>query len=105
MAPKDMKFIADVYHMMKQIEELIKDNDMEHRVMAAIFVGLMDEQQLEDLADQEAEFGDVSMHSMYSFNIDSKQELEVIKGIMDEAYDNDKPDLDDLLGGLGISLN
>jgi len=105
MEPKDMKFIADVYHLIKQIEQLVEDNDMGHRVMAAIFVGVIDEGELEELAEKEAEFGHVNMRSMYSFNVDSKQELEVIKEIMDEAYGNDNPDLDDLLDGLGISLN
>lgn len=105
MEPKDIKFIADVYHLIKQIESLVEENDMGHRVMAAIFVGVIDEGQLEELAEKEAEFGHVNMRSMYSFNVDSKQELEVIKEIMDEAYENENPDLDDLLDGLGISLN
>ena len=105
MEPKDIKFIADVYHLIKQIESLVEENDMSHRVMAAIFVGVIDEGQLEELAEKEAEFGHVNMRSMYSFNVDSKQELEVIKEIMDEAYENENPDLDDLLDGLGISLN
>lgn len=102
---KDLKFIADVYHLIKKIESLVEENDIGHRVMAAIFVGVMDEQQLQDLADEDSEFGNVNMQSMYSFNIDSKQELEIIKGLMDEAYDNEGPDLNGLLGGLGISLN
>ena len=105
MEAKDIKFIADAYHLIKQIEQLVEDNDMSHRVMSAIFIGVIDEGELEDLAEEEAEFGHVNMRSMYSFNVDSKQELEVIKEIMDEAYDNDNPDLDDLLNGLGISLN
>ncbi len=78
---------------------------MAHRVMAAIFVGVIDEGEMEDLAKRNEEFGHVNMRSMYSFNVENKQELEVIKDIMDEAYDNQDPDLDDLLNGLGISLN
>lgn len=105
MEPKDLKFIADVYHLIKEIEKLVEDNDMGHRVMAAIFVGVIDEGELEDLAEQDVEFGNVNMRSMYSFNVDSRQELEIIKEIMDEAYGNENPDLGDLLDGLGISLN
>jgi hypothetical protein len=105
MEHKDIKFIAEVYHLIKQIEELVEGSDMAHRVMAAIFVGVIDEGEMEDLAKREEEFGHVNMRSMYSFNVENKQELEVIKDIMDEAYDNQDPDLDDLLNGLGISLN
>lgn len=105
MEHKDVQFIAEVYHLIKQIEELVRDNDMTHRVMAAIFVGVIDEGEMEDLAKREEEFGNVSMRSMYSFNVENKQELEAIKDIMDEAYDNQDPDLDDLIEGLGISLN
>ena len=47
----------------------------------------------------------MNMRSMYSFNIDSDEEYEIMKGIMDEAYESQGPDLGDLLDGLDISLN
>jgi len=105
MEEKDMHFIAEVYHLIKKIEDLVNDNDMSHRVMAAIFVGVMDESDLEDIADSGESHGHVNMRSMYSFNIDSREEYDIMKGIMDEAYENQDPDLGGLLDGLGISLN
>jgi hypothetical protein len=105
MEEKDMHFIAEVYHLIKKIEDLVNDNDMSHRVMAAIFVGVIDEADLEDIADSGESHGNVNMRSMYSFNIDSREEYDVMKSIMDEAYENQDPDLGGLLDGLGISLN
>jgi hypothetical protein len=44
------------------------------------------------------------MKTMYSFNLESRAELDTLKEVMDSAYqENDS--LDDLLGDLGISLN
>ena len=47
------------------------------------------------------------MKTMYSFNLQDRSELETVKSVMDNAYkdEDDDIDLDDLLGGLGISLN
>jgi hypothetical protein len=43
---------------------------------------------------------------MYSFNLQSRAELESVKQVMDNAYqEDDEIDLDDFLGDLGISLN
>ena len=61
-------------------------------------VGVLDLDAIE-AGDEETE-----MKTMYSFNIQDRQELETVKTIMDNAYKDDDP-LDDLLGGLGISLN
>jgi len=46
-----MKFIAEVYHLIKEIEDLVEKNGMSHRVMAAMFIGVMDEADLTDIAD------------------------------------------------------
>ena len=43
--------------------------------------------------------------TMYSFHLDSRDELEVIKELMDAMYQPDEDSLDGLLGDLGISLN
>jgi hypothetical protein len=45
------------------------------------------------------------MKTMYSFSLQSRQELDTMKTIMDNAYSDDDEDLEDLLGSLGISLN
>lgn len=105
MEEKDMRFIAEVYHLIKEIESLVEKNNMSHRVMAAMFIGVLDESDLTDIADSGDSHGNVNMRSMYSFNIDSDEEYEIMKGIMDEAYQSQGPDLGDLLDGLDISLN
>ena len=47
------------------------------------------------------------MKAFFNYNMQSKDELEIITDFMKESYTppDDGPDLDDLLNGLGISLN
>ena len=80
MDPNHTLFFAEMYSLVKKMEETIQEFEMKDR-------------------DESAE-----MKTMYSFNLESRAELETVKEIMDSAYqDNDS--LDDLLGDLGISLN
>jgi len=99
MSPKDTLFFAEMYSLVKKMEETIEDFDMKERTLASIVVGVIDHDSLER-GDEEAE-----MRTMYSFNLENRQELETIKEIMDGAYVDDDIDLDGLLGDLGISLN
>ena len=48
---------------------------------------------------------ETELKTMYSFSLQSRQELDTIKTIMDNAYSDEDEDLEDLLGSLGISLN
>jgi hypothetical protein len=71
---------------------------MKDRTLASIVVGVIDFEAVED-GDESAE-----MKTMYSFNLESRAELDTLKEVMDSAYqENDS--LDDLLGDLGISRN
>jgi len=48
------------------------------------------------------------MKAFFHYNIQSEDELEIVKDFMTDSYcppDDDGPDLDDLIKGLGISLN
>ena len=100
MSPKDTLFFAEMYSLVKKMEETIDDFDMKDRTLASIVVGVIDIDSVE-YGDEEAE-----MKTMYSFNIQSREELEAVKGVMDTAYqDDDDIYLDDLLSGSGISLN
>lgn len=100
MSPKDTLFFAEMYSLVKKMEETIEEFEMKDRVLASIIVGVLDLEAIE-YGDQEAE-----MKTMYSFNLQSRAELESVKQVMDNAYqDDDEVDLDDLLGDLGISLN
>ena len=99
MSPSDTLFFAEMYSLVKKMEETIEEFDMKDRTLAFIVVGVLDLDAIE-AGDQEAE-----MKTMYSFSLQSRQELETIKTIMDNAYSDDDEDLEDLLGSLGISLN
>ena len=100
MSPKDTLFFAEMYSLVKKMEETIDEFEMKDRVLASIVVGVLDLEAIE-YGDVEAE-----MKTMYSFSLQSRAELESVKQIMDSAYrEDDDIDLDDLLGDLGISLN
>lgn len=101
MNPKDTLFFAEMYNLVKKMEEVIDEFDMKDRTLASIVVGVIDLDAIE-YGEEEAE-----MKTMYSFNLQSRAELEAVKDVMDNAYrdDDDDIDLSDLLGGTGISLN
>lgn len=98
MNPKDTLFFAEMYSLVKKMEETIDEFEMKDRTLASIVVGVIDFDSVEE-GDESAE-----MKTMYSFNLESRAELDTLKEVMDSAYqENDS--LDDLLGDLGISLN
>jgi len=98
MNPKDTLFFAEMYSLVKKMEDTIDEFEMKDRTLASIVVGVIDFDAVED-GDESAE-----MKTMYSFNLESRAELDTLKEVMDSAYqENDS--LDDLLGDLGISLN
>tara|TARA_R100000654_G_scaffold73974_1_gene107548 strand:+ start:4647 stop:4946 length:300 start_codon:yes stop_codon:yes gene_type:complete len=99
MSPSDTLFFAEMYSLVKKMEETIDQFDMKDRTLASIVVGVLDLEAIEE-GDEEAE-----LKTMYSFSLQSRQELETIKTIMDNAYSDEDEDLEDLLGSLGISLN
>ena len=99
MSPSDTLFFAEMYSLVKKMEETIEEFDMKDRTLASIVVGVLDLDAIE-AGDEEAE-----MKTMYSFSLQSRQELETMKTIMDNAYSDEDEGLEDLLGSLGISLN
>ena len=99
MSPNDTLFFAEMYSLVKKMEETIDEFDMKHRTLASIVVGVLDLDAIE-AGDEETE-----MKTMYSFSLQSRQELETIKTVMDNAYSDEDEDLEDLLGSMGISLN
>lgn len=100
MSPKDTLFFAEMYSLVKKMEETIEEFEMKDRTLASIVVGVIDFESIE-YGDEEAE-----MKTMFSFNLQNRDELEAVKQVMDNAYkEDDDIDLDDLLGDLGISLN
>ena len=99
MSPNDTLFFSEMYSLVKKMEETIDEFDMKDRTLASIVVGVLDLDAIE-AGDEETE-----MKTMYSFSLQSRQELETIKTVMDNAYSDEDEDLEDLLGSMGISLN
>lgn len=101
MNPKDTLFFAEMYSLVKKMEETIDEFDMKDRTLASIVIGVIDHDAIEE-GDESAE-----MKTMYSFNLQNRHELEAVKEVMDSAYqdEDDEIDLDDFLDDLGISLN
>ncbi len=95
---EDVEFLSELYAKVLEIEELVKSRGYEDRVMSAIVVGLMD--QIESPEDESVE-----MKSLFSYNLDSKDELDVIVDVMRNTYEEDDNELGDMLNDLGISLN
>jgi len=80
MSPKDTLFFAEMYTLVKKMEETIDEFEMKDRVLATIVVGVLDLEAIE-YGDEEAE-----MKTMYSFNLQNRAELEAVKDVMDNAY-------------------
>jgi hypothetical protein len=96
---EDVEFLSELYTKILEIENLVKERGYENRIMSAIVVGLMDE--IESAEDESVE-----MKSLFSYNLDSTEELDIIVDLMRETYEDDTDDdLRDMLGDLGISLN
>jgi len=97
---EDVEFLAELYSKVNELENLVKSRGYENRVMSAIVIGLMDE--VESTEDDDDLVG---MKSLFSYNLDSRDELEVIIDVMKETYTDDNDGLSDMLSDLGISLN
>ena len=95
---EDTEFLSELYAKVLEIEELVRERGYEDRVMSAIVVGLMEE--IENPEDESVE-----MKSLFSYNLDSRDELEIIIDVMKDTYEEDGGELRDMLGDLGISLN
>ena len=95
---KDTLFFAEMYSLVKKMEETIDEFEMKDRTLASIVVGVIDFDAVEE------DDGSAEMKTMYSFNLENRDELETLKQVMDTAYSDDDS-LDSLLGDLGISLN
>ena len=78
------------------MEMLIETYGMRQRVLSVVVTGLLDE------IDEE----NSTMKALFSYNLGSKDEVDVITEFIKNTVDDQQgPDLDGLLGDLGISLN
>ena len=91
-------FWFEMQELVHALSELIKKYELEDRVISAFVVGLLEP------FDEETS----NMKAFFHYNIQSEGELDIVKDFMTDSYtppSDDDPDLNDLLDGLGISLN
>ena len=101
---KDMEeqdFFLEIQLLSMQMEEVINKHGMQDRVASIMVTGLIDE----DL------MGNSRLQAIYSYSLDSKEELDSILEFINSTWDDSDeidwdtpPDLDDLLDGTGIEL-
>ena len=91
-------FWFEMQELAAALTDLVKKYELEDKVISAFVVGL-----LEPVDDDTS-----NMKAFFHYNIQSDGELDIVKDFMTDSYtppEDDGPDLDDLLNGLGISLN
>lgn len=101
---KDMQedgFWFEMQELAGTFSEICQKYDVDDRVISAFVVGLLEEIDGED--------GKTNMKAFFHYNMQNHTELDIVKDFMTDSYtpppNDDGPDLSDLLGGLGISLN
>tara|TARA_R100001126_G_C4719201_1_gene98413 strand:- start:212 stop:517 length:306 start_codon:yes stop_codon:yes gene_type:complete len=94
---EDYQFLIEMQQLHGQMEVLIERYNMRDRVMSVVVTGL-----LEPIDEDTSQ-----MKALFSYNLGSKEEMEEMMNFISSTYEdqNGGLDLDDLLGGLDISLN
>tara|TARA_R100000700_G_scaffold10439_2_gene15234 strand:- start:10829 stop:11119 length:291 start_codon:yes stop_codon:yes gene_type:complete len=92
---KDTEFFSELYSKLLEIEDFIDREGYTDRVMSSMVIGLIENEKGNEL----------EVKSVYSYNLVSRQELQVMKDIMDRTYvDEQDSGLGGFLGDLGIEL-
>jgi len=101
---KDMEeegFWFEMQELAGAFSEICHKYDLSDRIISAFVVGLLDE--------VEGDKDKTNMRAFFHYNMQNQTELDIVKDFMTDSYTpppaDEGPDLDDLLGGLGISLN
>ena len=93
-------FWYEMQELAGAFSEIFHKYDVGDRVISAFVVGLLDE--IEDGEEK------TNMKAFFHYNMQNETELDILKEFMTDSFsppEDQGPDLDDLLGGLGISLN
>jgi hypothetical protein len=91
-------FWFEMQELAMALTDLVEKYSLEDKVISSFVVGL-----LEPFDDETS-----NMKAFFHYNIQSQGELDIIQDFMKDSYtppEDTGPDLDDLLDGLGISLN
>jgi hypothetical protein len=94
---KEEEFLLELQMLLVEIDNLVDRYEMRDRVLSIFVAGL-----LEPIDDNTS-----NMKAMYNYIVDSREELDTMLDFINTSYEESKntDDLDNLLGGLGISLN
>lgn len=92
---ENTEFLMLVKEHFEAIAELIREFEMEDKVIAASVIGLLD-----PIDDSHSD-----MTAIYAMNIEDREELDVIIDFLNDAWEENNPDINGLINGLGISLN
>lgn len=92
-------FLIEIQKKLAEIDKLIDEYEMRDQIMSIFVCGV-----LEPYNETQS-----TMKAMYGYSIESEEELETLLAFISETWRDQKDiennDLDDLLDGLGISLN
>lgn len=89
-------FLIEMQQLHHKMEMLIERYNMRDRVLSVVVTGILEP------VDEE----NSNMKALFSYNLGSREEVDVITEFIANTFeDQEGPDLDDLLGDLGISLN
>ena len=94
---EDEEFLFKIRELAVAMDDLVDTYDVRDRLMSVMIIGVTEENDL----------GDTNLKAVYSYNVHSHDELNELIEFMQDTYveKKDGPDLDDLLNGLGVSLN
>ena len=93
---EEYDFLIEIQQLHHQMEMLIEKYGMRDKVMSVVVTGVL------EAIDEE----NSTMKALFSYNLGSSDEMEVMTDFIKNTYEEQSgPDLDDLLGDLGISLN
>jgi len=94
---RDDQFMIELHKLMLAYETLVEEYDMRGKLISIFAAGI-----LEPVDDDTS-----NMKASFNYMIDNKDELQVMLDFISDTYEEQRgmDDLEDLLGGLGISLN
>jgi len=101
---KDMEeqaFFLEIQRLSMEIDKVIDEYGMRDRALSIMVTGLIDQNI----------FGDTRIKAIYSYSLESQEELDNIINFIDNTWDDPNKkedtyykDIDDLLDGTGIEL-
>ena len=94
---RDDQLMIELHKLMLAYETLVEEYDMRGKLISIFAAGI-----LEPVDDDTS-----NMKASFNYMIDNKDELQVMLDFISDTYEEQRgmDDLEDLLGGLGISLN